>query len=249
LVIGSPKYYQGELDTFFHEPAFVFALSYALTYLFPDTTFEGYVTVHFASCWKTYATYDGGTGIYQEIMEPCDFNNCCSVTFSRQLSGYSGETYLTVYSLNLDSSTQCYSSPPYCYNVCKAAFWPEESIHYYPLGQNNTSAKFIIDLPGLGSPYRINSEGDLMNFDNSISVQPNPVSDKLNIKIITPESGNYSYRIYDYQGNLIESIKITSANRTFSYVLDLSKYAEGIYFIKGNDAGTDSKTVSFVVIK
>jgi hypothetical protein len=273
----TPKYYDIQADTFYHVPGFVFAISYALTYLLPDTMFEGEITVHFASCWKTewelldsipwtyerycycqedtMVPYDSVMGYYRERISPCNFDNCCSVTFLRELGLINAHRSfsLTLQSLNLDSSMQCpSSSPDSCYNVCKSAFWPETSIDFHwiqstfpPYGWG----RFIIDLPGLGSPYRINTSDDLLHFDNSITVQPNPAQDKLNIKFVTPVNGNYSYNIYDYQGNFIESIKIASKNRVLNYELDISKYTEGVYFIKGNDVGSASKTVSFVVIK
>jgi hypothetical protein len=279
-----PKYYIPSWPPwhrFNYEHAFIFAMSYALTYLFPDTTFQGDVTVHFPSCWKT--TYDlldtSGqiepywrcdhcylypdldtlipyylyTGYYVEKIIPCDYSHCCAVTFHREVRQHleGPEFYLTFMSLNLDSSEVCSLSPDSCYNVCKYDFWSETSIDFKWIKSDVPPyyyGRFIFIDP-LGSPYRIGTSGDELHFDNLISVQPNPAQDKLNIKFVTPVNGNYSYNIYDYQGNFIESVNINATNRVFNYELDLSKYTEGVYFIKSNDIFSGSVSNSFVVIK
>jgi hypothetical protein len=264
------------------ERPFIFAMSYTLTYLLADTTFEGNITIHFPSCWKTdwvrldsipvedtilcdhcwrapccddTVFLDTVSGYYREIVTPCDYANCCSVTFNRAKYGI-GETmhfYLELVSLNLDSTEQCSTSPDSCYNVCKSDFWPETSIDSYWDSGNFGGIIYyhraILDLPGPGGPQRKNTGEYITQFNNSISVQPNPAQDKLNLKFIIPENGNYSYSIYDYQGNFIESINFAAMSRVFNYELDLSKYVEGVYFIKNKNAGSASVSASFVVIK
>jgi hypothetical protein len=252
--------------------------------LLADTNFQGDITIHFPSCWKTdwakidsipwvyyyycdscpacptcdtMLPYDSVLGYYREVLSPCDYANCCSVTFNRSKSGFGSGMHftLTLLSLNLDSTEQCSTSPDSCFNVCKSDFWPETSIEFKwdqswdSITQSYYYYRAVLDLPGPGGPTRKNSGDNLTQFKSSISVQPNPAQEKLNITFITPGNGNYSYNIYDYQGSLIESINIAAMNRVFNYELDLTKYTEGVYFIKSNDASASSVAASFVVIK
>jgi hypothetical protein len=252
----------------YHDRQFIFAISYTLSYLLADTTFQGTITIHFPSCWKTdweridsipwtYGNgddqYDSVLGYYRTVLNPCDYANCCSVTFTRIVFGIGSARhfYLELVSLNLDSTEQCSTSPDSCYNVCKSEFWPETSIDAYwdESSQGPYYYRAVLDLPGPGGPTRKSSGDYLTKFNSSISMQPNPAHNKLKIKFISPEKGNYSYSIYDYQGNFIETINIAAMNGVFNYELDLSKYIEGVYFIKSNDAVSAMIAASFVVIK
>ena len=61
-------------------------------------------------------------------------------------------------------------------------------------------------------------------LSNSVSVFPNPTSDKI---IIDTEFNNCNYELVDVKGSVI-----TSDNFNYSTEIDLSKNAKGIYFLK-----------------
>lgn len=67
-------------------------------------------------------------------------------------------------------------------------------------------------------------------FGQKVNVYPNPVKDKLNIKI---SEGNYEVKIVDLKGKLIKSDNINSSN-----AIDLSTLSSDIYIVQINNLDT-----------
>lgn len=75
------------------------------------------------------------------------------------------------------------------------------------------------------------------NFDNTISVYPNPVTDVINIK---SSSNITSIHIYDVQGRLLQNI----SNNDTAAVLDISAHMSGIYFVRvTSEKGTKTEKI------
>lgn len=72
------------------------------------------------------------------------------------------------------------------------------------------------------------------NIENGISVFPNPASDLVQITSATLLQ-NATVRLLNVMGGLALEEKIVSGN---SFTLDLSKLAEGLYFVEINNGGT-----------
>jgi hypothetical protein len=68
----------------------------------------------------------------------------------------------------------------------------------------------------------------LLTADN-ITIYPNPVTDKLYVKMI---SSNSNIVIYNCIGTIIHQVIVNGAETT----IDVSSYARGVYFIKVNDS-------------
>jgi hypothetical protein len=76
-----------------------------------------------------------------------------------------------------------------------------------------------------------------------LSAYPNPTNDRLTLQIENYESLDLSYKLFDANGKLLESKKITGPETEIS-VLDLFS---AIYFLKVIDSQTEIKT--FKIIK
>lgn len=78
-------------------------------------------------------------------------------------------------------------------------------------------------------------------FENAVSVYPNPTTGILNVTI----SGDYtgtSYTIYNNIGQVVSTVKVNSQN---DLRVDTSSYSNGVYFIKIEKEGA-SKTLQFI---
>jgi hypothetical protein len=115
---------------------------------------------------------------------------------------------------------------------------PALGINYYRLN--------LVDIDGSGEYSNIQS----VHFENSIStlakvtVFPNPSNGILNISSLNKSFG---YTLTDLQGKILYSFNNKSENNNIE--LDLSKYENGVYFIKVNSLNGDAKTFKIVLNK
>jgi hypothetical protein len=96
---------------------------------------------------------------------------------------------------------------------------------------------------GVQQPYEISTTVGLQEttIDLELSVYPNPTTNYLTLK--TEDNANLSYQLYDLQGKIIESKKVT-ANSTTIVMEGLSK---ATYFLKVTNNKQGIKT--FKIIK
>lgn len=78
-------------------------------------------------------------------------------------------------------------------------------------------------------------------FENAVSVYPNPTTGVLNVTIPGDYAGT-SYTIYNNLGQLISTVKVNSQN---DLRVNTSSYSNGVYFIKIEKEGA-SKTLQFI---
>ena len=77
---------------------------------------------------------------------------------------------------------------------------------------------------------------------DGISIYPNPVSEKLSLKIENLVHTENSYlRIFDYSGKLVKVQRITQSKTE----IDLSEISQGFYFIQIQD-GTGVMSMKFI---
>jgi hypothetical protein len=109
-----------------------------------------------------------------------------------------------------------------------------ETINRYQWWSNDPTVKFMLAELEMDS---VNNSVEFVTFltdaqalavndllSNSVSVFPNPTSDKI---IIDTDFNNCNYELVDVKGSAI-----TSDNFNYSTEIDLSKNAKGIYFLK-----------------
>lgn len=97
-------------------------------------------------------------------------------------------------------------------------------------GANNTTNCYTLRVQ-LGTASR---EGELI-VGNKVSVFPNPVTDKVNIRIDDME-GVADIRVMDINGRVLQQHRSSSVNTQ----LDVSKLASGMYIIRVMNAGKES---------
>ena len=100
-------------------------------------------------------------------------------------------------------------------------------------------------LQGVQQPYElwvttsIEPANDISLF---LSAYPNPTNDKLTLRVKNHESLNLSYKLFDANGKLLESNKVTGPETEIS-VIDRSS---AIYFLKVVDSQNEIKTYKII---
>ena len=115
---------------------------------------------------------------------------------------------------------------------------PALGVNYYRLN--------LVDLDGSADYSKIRSLlfGNVTSTLANVVVFPNPSNGMLNI---SSSSKTYNYTLTDMHGKIIHSFNNTLENSDFQ--LDLSIYANGVYFIKANSQNGDLKTFKIVLNK
>jgi hypothetical protein len=93
--------------------------------------------------------------------------------------------------------------------------------------------------------WYINQEAasvDVYDFENQISIYPNPANNVLNIKVSDNNIPD-SYKIYNMLGQLIKAVEI---NATPDLTINTSAFSNGMYFIK---IAKDNNSISIPFIK
>lgn len=99
---------------------------------------------------------------------------------------------------------------------------------------------------GVQQPYEISvvtGIEEAKGINLSVTAYPNPTSDYLTLNIDEFDISNVSYQLYDMQGKLLQSEKITD-NQTSIFMSDL---VPAIYFVKVIQGNKEVKT--FKIIK
>lgn len=98
---------------------------------------------------------------------------------------------------------------------------------------------------GVQQPYEITTLGIDEHPEMSLqfSVYPNPTSDILTLSIVNFNSSNLTYLLFDVNGKVIESKKISESMTT----IDMKSQQSAIYFVKITDNNKEIKT--FKIIK
>ena len=114
----------------------------------------------------------------------------------------------------------------------------ESGIYYYMLEGRNT-------IDGRIKKSNLASVEVDIQFTASITVQPNPARDYIDISILGDQGFN-DLTIYTGTGELMEHIVLTQDSKIYS--LSLNNYPAGHYLVRMTN-GLDIKTTKFVVIK
>ena len=109
-----------------------------------------------------------------------------------------------------------------------------ETVNRYQWWSNNPTVKFMLaelEMDSLNNnvefvTFLTETQNTAVNYllSNSISVFPNPTSDKI---IVNTDLNNCNYELVDVKGSVI-----TSDDFNYSTEIDLSKNVKGIYFLK-----------------
>jgi hypothetical protein len=97
----------------------------------------------------------------------------------------------------------------------------KNNVHEYFKGYNDTATSCICNLPG--------GIDEMANLQNSLSLSPNPSSDKVILKANGGEQ-ILSASLYDLAGRELQTL--FTAQRISSFQLDIQPLVSGLYFIK-----------------
>lgn len=64
-----------------------------------------------------------------------------------------------------------------------------------------------------------------------ISAYPNPVSSLLNIEMLTPVSGSYTFELLDLAGRIVHTSSVSTIKGVNSSQMDVSQYSKGMYML------------------
>ncbi len=92
-------------------------------------------------------------------------------------------------------------------------------------GTNVTAASHVLPASSLGTPHQI-------------EVYPNPTDGALNVDLTSYTGRAVRLEVYSLEGKLLKFKEIDEVQTTLEN-LDLSQYANGMYFIKVSDATRD----------
>ena len=98
---------------------------------------------------------------------------------------------------------------------------------------------------GVQHPYEISIATGIyeLPINISLSVFPNPTTDKLTLQISDFELGKALYYLIDIQGKILETKRITKSQTQ----LNLNRFSTGTYFLNINQ--NDKKVQTFRIIK
>lgn len=98
---------------------------------------------------------------------------------------------------------------------------------------------------GVQQPYKVSAIGINTNpdIDLLMSVYPNPSTTLINLSVQNMDLSNLSYQLFDVQGKLLVSQKITNSQTS----IVMEEYATGSYFLNVINNQTELK--SFKIIK
>ncbi|MFZ9956148.1 MAG: T9SS type A sorting domain-containing protein [Flavobacteriales bacterium] len=89
-----------------------------------------------------------------------------------------------------------------------------------------------------------------VNFNDAFNIitqlYPNPASNNLNIYYNSERGGTYQLNISDANGTSVYHAQIPSMIGDNKFLLPLSSYANGTYFITLSDPANNKSTVQFV---
>lgn len=78
-----------------------------------------------------------------------------------------------------------------------------------------------------------------------VSVNPNPVSGRANITITSPQDGEYSWKIIDMQGRIMEAGKGSLSAGNITYSIEVNKLIAGTYYMVVQQ-GSRKTTTAFI---
>ena len=115
---------------------------------------------------------------------------------------------------------------------------PGKGIHYYQLVQ--------FDQDGTSEKFKVLT----VNFNNAFNIitqlYPNPASNNLNLYYNSENGGTYKLNITDANGMNVYHAQIPTMIGDNKFLLPLSSYANGTYFITLTDPSNNSSSVTFV---
>lgn len=115
-----------------------------------------------------------------------------------------------------------------------------------PIVGNNYYRLKMVDIDGK-SKYSNIILLKLLKDNSSIVLYPNPSANSINIDIISGNNtGNVSYQLLDVSGKIL--IQQNLENNTQSFKVDISSFANGLYFIKVNK-NNGSEIIKFRISK
>lgn len=102
--------------------------------------------------------------------------------------------------------------------------------------------KYILYFDGLRNTKAIFNasfnRSDATGGNNTVSIYPNPVSDKVNIKFFNTSDSKYQYALYDVVGKLIRTETLSVSPVSFLFNINMASLASGTYYMRiVNDKG------------
>jgi hypothetical protein len=135
-----------------------------------------------------------------------------------------------------------------------SAFYMERSVgspttdgevYYYGLGNLFIEQHLPILSARIGQQPTIEQPITVINNKSEMLIFPNPTTGVLNIRLSEQETKLSRIEIYNSMGELVISKEIANNH----YLLDMSPYNQGIYFIRGVDQSKKYYTKSFNLLK
>ena len=167
--------------------------------------------------------------------EGCQFDDGISDTPSQQKSNSKCPNAIVLSCNNAPNGDMWINYMDYTYDQCQTAFTYGQKNRM--LGTLNTSRKLLLNSLGCSPP------DTTQPFVESIKIQPNPVSDVLNISFSLSGQQETTIRIYDVTGRLmLTSIAQVDIGKTF---IDVSTLHSGCYIATISTANINQK-VKFV---
>lgn len=119
-----------------------------------------------------------------------------------------------------------------------ASYSVGQLIYTTNVGANGSEAQ------GVQQPFEISVVLGTQESKNiNLSAYPNPTIDFLTLSLSESYSSNFSYQLYDMQGKLLQTKKLTSKTTQ----INMSSYVTSVYFVKVMQDNKEIKT--FKIIK
>ena len=117
---------------------------------------------------------------------------------------------------------------------------------YGKSGAFNTTRCYTLSLAASSTPFRTMGEQEI-NFNESLSIFPNPANNNLNINYISNEEGLLNICIIDLTGRTVLRLSkdVVNGNNSIEDI-DISNLNKGIYFIEATN-GSERELKRFVI--
>ena len=119
------------------------------------------------------------------------------------------------------------------------------AVYYYGLGNLFMEQHIPIISARIGQQPIIEQFIDTIHNKSELIIFPNPTSGLLTVRLLDQKAHLYQVEIYNAFGELIISKHIVNNH----YLLDMSPYNQGIYFIRAVDQSKKYYTKSFNLLK
>lgn len=107
-----------------------------------------------------------------------------------------------------------------------------EFVDKYPLKENNYYRLLQVDLDGSKHYFPILRVSIKDNFNNSLQISPNPVTDHLNISLYNKEEGKITVSLIDMNGRVLSNWSFNKSGDRWTQPIHLYNVAPGQYVLE-----------------